>query len=77
MRQSEYKKRYDPETGRKVKEHIYGEGIWDSIKSVEREVFGKMAKKAASKVTTKAISKVSEHAREKAGDKIIELLHKK
>ena len=44
-----------------------------SIKSVGRKIFGTAAKKAASK----AVSKVSEHGGEKAGDKIIELLHKK
>lgn len=62
-----------------MKEHIYHEGIWDSIKSVRRKVpvFGKTTKKAASKAASQAISKVSEHAGEKAGDKIIELLHKK
>ena len=71
---TKYEKRYDPEVGRKVREHISGERIQDSVKSVGRKVFGKTA---ASKVASKAASKVSEHAGEDAGDRIIEVLHKK
>ena len=50
-----------------MKEHIYHEGIWDSIKSVGRKVpvFGKTTKKAASKAASQVISKVSEHAGKK------------
>lgn len=77
MRQSEFKRRYDPVTGRIVREHIYGAGIWDSIKSVGSKIFGRTAKKAAAKAATKAVTKVSEHAGEKAEDKIIEFLHRK
>ena len=33
MRQSEFKKKYDPEMGKYTKQHIYGEGIIDSVKS--------------------------------------------
>ena len=33
MRQSEFKKKYDPVTGKYVKQHIFGEGIMDSVKS--------------------------------------------
>ena len=33
MRQSEFKKKYDPDTGRFKRKHIYGEGIMDTIKS--------------------------------------------
>lgn len=69
MRQCEYKRRYDPEIGQYVKEHIYGEGVFDSIRSFGSKLFGKAAKKAA--------SKASEHAEEKAGDKIVQLLGKK
>lgn len=77
MTQSEFKRRYDTETGRKVREHIYGEGIWDFNKPVGRKVFGKTAKKVASKAASKAVTKVNEHAGEKASDKIIELLHRR
>ena len=31
MRQSEFKKKFDPEVGKYVKKHIYGEGIFTDI----------------------------------------------
>ena len=37
MRQSEFKRKYDPDTGKYVKKHIYGEGIMDSVKSFFRK----------------------------------------
>ena len=33
MRQSEFKRKSDPEMGKYTKQHIYGEGIMDSVKS--------------------------------------------
>ena len=33
MRQSEFKKKYDPDTGKYLRQHIYGEGIMDTVKS--------------------------------------------
>ena len=33
MRQSEFKKKYDPELGKYTKQHIYGEGVMDVFKS--------------------------------------------
>ena len=33
MRQSEFKRKYDPEIGKYTKQHINGEGIMDSVKS--------------------------------------------
>ena len=33
MRQSEFKKKYDPNTRKFSRNHIYGEGIMDSVKS--------------------------------------------
>ena len=33
MRQSEFKRKYDPDIGKYIKQHIYGEGIMDSVKS--------------------------------------------
>ena len=32
MRQSEFKKKYDPDTGKYLRKHIYGEGIMDNSK---------------------------------------------
>jgi len=45
MRQCEYKKRCDPEMGRFVKKHIYGEGISDVMKSIGSKLFGQTMKK--------------------------------
>ena len=33
MRQSEFKRKYDPKLGKYTKQHIYGEGIIDTVKS--------------------------------------------
>lgn len=65
--------------GSYVKEHIYSEGISDSVKSFVIKIFGKTrtTKKAASKAAFKEVSKVSEHVGKKAGDKIVQLLQKK
>ena len=78
MRQSEYKKRFDPELGRYTRQHIYGEGITDVFKSFGSKLFGKTIKKAAKKGVEKAVTsaatKTGEYAGKKAGDKIVKLL---
>ena len=78
MRQSEYKKRFDPELGSFTKQHIYGEGITDVFKSFGSKLFGKTIKKAAKKGVEKAVTtaatKTGEHAGKKAGDKIVQML---
>ena len=80
MRQSEFKMKLDPELGRYTREHIYGEGITDVIKSFGKKIFGKTMKKAAKKGVEKAVTtaatKTGEHAGKKAGDKIVQLLSK-
>ena len=85
-RQSELKRRYDPEIGRYVKKHIHsgeihGEGLMNIFKSVGSKLFGKtakeIAKKAATTAATKAATKTGEHLGNKAGDRIIQLLSKK
>ena len=77
-RQSEYKKRFDPELGSFTKQHIYGEGITDVFKSFGKKIFGKTmnkaAKKSGEKVLTMAATKTGEHAGKKAGDKIVQML---
>ena len=40
-RQSEFKKIYNPDTGRYTRQHIFGEGIIDKFRSL----FGKKTKK--------------------------------
>ena len=82
MRQSEFKKSYDVNTGRYVKKHIYGKGVvTDVFKTIGRKLFGKTMKEAAKTATKKAVQKAAtktgEYAGEKAGDKIIQLLSKK
>ena len=84
---SEYKKRYDPDTGRYVKKHIYsgelhGEGYkMDMLKSLGKKLFGKktqeIAKKAVEKTATSVATKTGEHLGNRAGDKIVQMLSKK
>ena len=79
-RQSEYKKRFDPELGRYTRQHIYGEGMMDVFKSFGQKLFGKTVKsavkKGAKKAVTSAATKTGEHVGKKAGDKIVQLLSK-
>ena len=81
MRQTEFKKRYDPELRRFTRQHIYGEGVMDVLKNIGSKVFNQSLKKAAKTAATKAITtaatKTGEHVGEKAGDKIIEFLSRK
>ena len=80
MRQSEFKKGYDPELGRFTRQHIYGEGVMDVFKNIGTKVIGQTLKKAtktaASKAVTTAATKTGEHVGKKAGDKIIQMLSK-
>ena len=69
MRQSEFKKKYDPDMGKFSRKHIYGEGIMDTVKSF----LGKPNKKVKFAVApppkpTPVISNKN------AGDKIVKLL---
>ena len=69
MRQSEFKKKYDPDTGKYTRKHIYGEGIMDSVKSF----LGK--KPTRKKVTFAPPPKPAPPtATKKAGDKIVKML---
>ena len=77
MKQSEFKKRYDPDLGRFTRQHIYGEGIMDTGSKVFGQILAKAAKTAATKAITSAATKTGEQVGEKAGDKIIEFLSRK
>ena len=81
MRQSDFKKKYDPELGRFTRQHIYGEGVMDVFKNIGSKIFGQTMKKAAKTAATKAIttaaSKTGEHVGKKAGGKIIQMMTKK
>ena len=76
MRQSEFKRKYDPELGKYTKQHIYGEGIMDSVKSF----FKPTSKATKPKKPREKPKKVrfnlpnSSTANKKAGDKIVKLL---
>ena len=76
MRQSEFKKKLDPELGRYTRQHIYGEGITGVFKSFGSKLFGKTVKSAAKKAVTAAATKTGEHVGRKAGDKIVQMLSK-
>ena len=41
MRQSEFKMKNDPELGRYTKQHIYGEGMMNVFKSLEKQCLEK------------------------------------
>ena len=69
MRQSEFKKRYDPELGRFTRQHIYGEGVMDAFKNIGAKVIGQTLKKAAKKAATKAVTT--------AATKLVNMLEKK
>ena len=79
-RQSEFKKKLDPEMGRFTRQHIYGEGITDVFKSIGSKLFGKTVKSAAKKGVEKALTtaatKTGEHVGKKSGDKIVQMLSK-
>ena len=85
-RQSEYKKKFDPELGKFRLQHIYGEGpivgggVKDVFKNIGAKLFGQSLKTAAKKkakaAATEAITRTGEYAGKKAGDKIVELLSK-
>ena len=80
-RQSEYKKKFNPETGKFIRQHIHGEGYkLDILKSISKKVFGQTVKNAAAKGATKAMTEASiktgDYVGKKAGDKIVKLLSK-
>ena len=69
MRQSEFEKKYDPDTGKYTRKHIYGEGIMDSVKSF----LGK--KQTKKKVTFAPPPKPTpSSSNKKAGEKIVKML---
>ena len=68
MRQSEFKKKYDPDTGKYTRQHIYGEGIMDSVKSF-------LAKKPTKKVRFAVPPQPKPTpSNKKGGDKIVKSL---
>ena len=80
-RQCEYKKKYSPTLGKHVRQHVYGEGVYDVITGLSRKLFGKttkdIANKVAKKAATTAIDKTGTFVGNKAGDKIVKILQGK
>ena len=72
MRQSEFKKKYNPELGKYVKQHIYGEGIVDTLRSF----FKPSSKSRKPPQPPKKVNFVptTSSANKKSGDKIVNLL---
>ena len=74
IRQSEFKRKYNPEMGKYEKQHIYGEGIMDTVKSFFKKPTPKKPPPKPTvqkKVTFDPSTIVKE---KKAGDKIVKLL---
>ena len=69
MRQSEFKKKYDPDTGKFSRKHVYGEGLMDSVKSF-------LGRKPTKKKVTFALppKPTPASSNKKAGDKIVKML---
>lgn len=70
MRQSEFKKIYDPITGKFTKQHIYGEGITNAFKS-----FGSKVRRKTKKTVTPPAKPIGK-PNKKAGDAIVKMLSK-
>ena len=67
LRQSEFKKKYDPDTGKFSRKHIYGEGIMNTVKSLIKKPTKKVKFAPPPKPTPASANK-------KAGDKIVKML---
>ena len=70
MRQSEFKKKYDPDTGKYLRKHIYGEGIMDTVKSFLSKKPTKKVKFAVPPPTKPAPTSVKQNG----GFKIVKML---
>ena len=68
MRQSEFKKKYDPVMGKYTRKHIYGEGIMDTVKSLIKKPTKKV------KFTVLPPKPTPASTTKKAGDKIVKML---
>ena len=70
MQQSEFKKKYDPDTGKYTRKHIYGEGIMDSVKSF----LGKKPTRKKVQFAVPPPKPTPASSNKKAGDKIVKML---
>ena len=76
MRQSEFKRKYDPEMGKYTKQHIWGEGVMDSVKSFFKKPASKSSMHKPPPMPPQPPKKVT-FADKKAGDKIVKILSRK
>ena len=82
IRQCEFKTMYDPDLDMYVTKHIFDEGItniFDEVMTVGggmTDVFKTVGKKLLGKTAKSAATKAAEHAGNKGGYKIFELLRK-
>ena len=72
MRQSEFKKRYDPDMGKFSRQHIYGGGVMDTVKSF----FGKKPTKKVNFAVKPPVppKPTPPNTNENVGDKIVKIL---
>ena len=73
MRQSEFKRKYDPEMRKYTKQHMYGEGIIDSVKSFFKKPTPKSSMRKLPPTPPPPPKKVT-FVDKKAGDKIVKIL---
>ena len=71
-RQAELKKKYNPETGKFQRKHIYGEGIRDKIRSF----FGVKPIKKSARPSPSPKPAPSSTSKKKVGDEIVKMLSK-
>ena len=75
LRQSEFKRKYNPEMGKYMRQHIYGEGIIDSVKSFFKKTQPPQKPPPKPPVQKKVTFEPSTIVKEKkAGDKIVKIL---
>lgn len=75
MRQSEFKRKYDPEMGKYTKQHIYGEAIMDSVKSFFKKPTPKRKPPPTPPQPLTPPKKVTFADKlKKAGDKIVKII---
>ena len=69
MRQSDFKKKYDPELGCFTRQHIYGEGVMDVFKNIGSKVIGQTLKKKQKQLPQKPLQQQPQ--------KLVKMLEKK
>ena len=76
MRQSEFKKKCDHDTGKYTRQHIYGEGISDKVRSFGTKAFRRKTKKQVKFAPPPPPPPPPPKTTKKAGDKIVKMRSK-